>query len=256
MIDRQIDSPMPRPLDFVVKNGMKIRSVTSLVKADTAIRHGEEQAPSPSSSAWLERIASSRGRSTLACMASIPFMSRLIRTCWSWIRSPQILGRPDANSIRTDTALVASSRRTRATASLTTWLMSSWNHLDLGLLRQRPDPADHLAGPVGVLDDPFRGTACSRQIGGLAAEPADAGVRIGDHGGERLGDFMGNRGGEFAERRHARDMRELGLRLAQRLFGLFGTDRRRHVAADAAIAEETATCIMEAACRWCVHRSG
>jgi hypothetical protein len=88
------------------------------------------------------------------------------------------------------------------------------NHLDFGLLRERPNPADHLASPIGVLDNPFHGTSRSIQIGRVATEPADTGVRIGDHGGKRLVDFVGYRGGEFAERRDACDMGELGLRFA------------------------------------------
>src|SRR3954453_3589237 len=51
---------------------------------------------------------------------------------------------------------------------------------------------------------------------------------------------MSNRGGQLAECRDAGHMGELGLRLAQRLFGLIGPDARGHVGADATVAEKIA----------------
>ena len=76
------------------------------------------------------------------------------------------------------------------------------------------------AGAIAVLDDPARQTARASSRSWLAAEPAQAGIGIGDHGGERLVDFMGNRGRQLPHRRDAIDVRELRLRLTQRFRGL------------------------------------
>src|SRR6202022_2625069 len=59
------------------------------------------------------------------CMASMPFITRLMITCCSWTRSPRIMARAGANSIRNDTRWLVSSRCTRATTSLTTPLTLS-----------------------------------------------------------------------------------------------------------------------------------
>ena len=58
-------------------------------------------------------------------IASIPFITRLIITCCSWTRSPRIMGRVGANSLRNDTLWLLSSRCTSVMTSLTTLLRSS-----------------------------------------------------------------------------------------------------------------------------------
>ena len=58
---------------------------------------------------------------------------------------------------------------------------------------------DHLAGPDAAVDDPFRRAPRSCQVGNIAAKPAQAGLGVGDDGGERLVHLMGNGGGQFAE---------------------------------------------------------
>src|SRR5712671_1258954 len=98
-IERQIDSPIPMPLDLVVKKALKSRSAFSA------------EMPTPQSvtltstccvSSSRDRITSSRGRSLTDCMASMPFITRLMIICCNWTRSPRIMGRAGAKSVRTD----------------------------------------------------------------------------------------------------------------------------------------------------------
>ena len=88
-----------------------------------------------------------------------------------------------------------------------------------GLVHERADALDHFARPIAVLDDRLQGAARFVQVGRVAVEPAQACGGVGDDGGERLVHFMGDRRGEFAQRRHARDMREVRLRFMQLRFG-------------------------------------
>src|ERR1700682_533302 len=90
MIERQIESPIPMPPDLVVKKALNSRSASS-----AAI-------PTPQSatltstrcvSSWRDRITSSRGRSVTDCIASLPFITKLIITCCNWTRSARIMGR-------------------------------------------------------------------------------------------------------------------------------------------------------------------
>jgi len=66
------------------------------------------------------------------------------------------------------------------------------------LLEQRTDAAEHGAGASTVLDNSLDGLACLLEVGRIGGEPFDAGVPMGDDGGERLVDFMRDRCGEFA----------------------------------------------------------
>ena len=52
----------------------------------------------------------------------------------------------------------------------------------------------------------------SSRSGRLAAEPAQAGIAVGDDAGERLIDFVGDRGRQLSQRHHPRDVREFRLR--------------------------------------------
>ena len=54
-------------------------------------------------SSCRDRITSSRGRSVTGCIASMLLMIRLMRTCWSWTRSPKTGGSAGASSVRSDT---------------------------------------------------------------------------------------------------------------------------------------------------------
>src|SRR3981081_4366411 len=178
MIERQIESPIPMPPDLVVKKGLNSRSASST------------EIPTPQSvtltstccvSSWRDRIASSRGGSVTDCIASMPFITKLIITCCSWTRSARIMGRAGANCVRNNT-----------------------------LVRERPDAPDHLTGPIAVVDDPFHRAARCVQVG-TAIEPAQTGLGVGDDAGERLVHFMGDGGCQFAQRRQARYACELHL---------------------------------------------
>jgi hypothetical protein len=78
MIDRHIESPIPRPSDFVVKKGSKIRCAMS----------GSNPMPVSSTvtstlpgSARLEDTINSRVRSSTPLIASMPFMIKFSNTC-------------------------------------------------------------------------------------------------------------------------------------------------------------------------------
>ena len=67
-----------------------------------------------------------------------------------------------------------------------------------GFLGQRPKALDHVARPIAILDDCLHRSARLFQVGSLAAKPAQAGLGVGDDGGERLSDLMRKRGGHAA----------------------------------------------------------
>jgi hypothetical protein len=75
-------------------------------------------------------------------------------------------------------------------------------------------------------------TAAARlfEIWAVAAEPAQAGLGVGDGGGDRLIHFVRQGGGQLRHRGHPVDAREIGARLAQRFLGALaleqGGDRR------------------------------
>jgi hypothetical protein len=80
------------------------------------------------------------------------------------------------------------------------------DHLRVDLLRELANPANHLIGAMGVVDNlPDRG-AHFFDLGRLAAEPPQAGSRVGYDGAERLIHFMRDRRGHLSEHGHARDM--------------------------------------------------
>ena len=110
------------PPDLVVKKALNSRSAFSA------------EIPTPQSvtltstcrvSSWRDWISSSRGRSVTDCIASIPFIAKLIITCCSWTRSPRIMGRAGASSVRNDTRWLNSSCCTSVMVSLATSLISS-----------------------------------------------------------------------------------------------------------------------------------
>src|SRR5882757_8462455 len=138
------------PLGLVVKKALNSRSAFSA------------EIPTPQSvtltstccfSSWRDRITKSRGRSVTDCMASMPFITRLIITWCNWTRSPRILGKVGANSVRTDT-------RYKVAGQLTLHQRNDGidverRLLGICLVGERPDAPDHLARPVAILDDPF-----------------------------------------------------------------------------------------------------
>src|SRR6202047_1760275 len=83
-----------------------------------------------------------------------------------------------------------------------------WHLLDAGLLGQRPDALYHFTGAIPVVYDPFNRTARCVQVGSSAVEPAQAGLGVGDDGGERVVHFMGGRGRQYALVWYAHGMRQ------------------------------------------------
>jgi hypothetical protein len=75
MIERQIESPIPMPLDLVVKKAVNSRSASS---AEIPTPQSVTLTSACSFSSRSDRITSSRGRSVTDCIASMPFITRLI----------------------------------------------------------------------------------------------------------------------------------------------------------------------------------
>src|ERR1700693_5468706 len=227
MIERQIESPMPMPPDLVVKKALNSRSAFSA------------EIPTPQSvtltstccvSSWSDRITSSRGRTVTECMASMPFIH----------------------------SLMADQLTLHQRDGLPHDVIDVERHLlKAGLVRERPDAPDHLTRPIAVVDNPFHRAARGVQVGSLAVEPPQTGLAVGDDGGERLVHFMRDRGRQFAQGCYAHDMRQVRLRVAQRLFGVNCADRRSNIGAGAPIAEKIAVCVIKwlAACLDVYRRS-
>lgn len=79
-IDRQTDSPMPSPLDLVVKKALNRRlafSVEMPIPLSVTLRTTWPVSSLP------DQIKSSPGRSVIGSMASMPFIKRLMTTCCS-----------------------------------------------------------------------------------------------------------------------------------------------------------------------------
>ena len=90
----------------------------------------------------------------------------------------------------------------------------------IALARQGAQPAHDLAGALAVLDHVLDRAARLADVGHGAPEPAQAGLAVGDDGGQRLVDLMGDRGGELAQGGDARDMGELALGALQAVLDL------------------------------------
>ena len=173
----------------------------------------------------------------------MPFITRLMITCCSWTRSPRIMGRAGASSVRNDTRWLVSSRCTSAMTSLTTSLMSSGTFsMSVLFASARTRRITSLARLPSLMIHSTERRAAARSGVSRSSQRRQA-SRVGDDGGERLVYFMGDGGGQFAQRRHARDMCEFRLRLAQCLLGLICADRRRDIGAGATIAEKIAVCV-------------
>src|SRR2546426_1002975 len=120
-MERLMDSPIPVPWGFVVKNALKIWSAccagspTPVSLTDT--KHS-------SLSAGCDLMASSRVPST-SFIASVPFIMRFIMTCCSCTRSPITREGSGASSVRIDMEYRVASLRRRTTISRITSLRST-----------------------------------------------------------------------------------------------------------------------------------
>ena len=77
-----------------------------------------------------------------------------------------------------------------------------------GLSDERTHPADDVAGSSPGPDDPIESLSNLLRIGWLHIEPAQSGLRIGDHRGDRLIDLMGDRGRQLPHGHDAVGVRE------------------------------------------------
>ena len=86
------------------------------------------------------------------------------------------------------------------------------------------------AARVAVFHDSHRSRARLFEIRGIASEPAQTGVGVGDGGGDRLVHLVRQGGRQLSHGGHPVDVCEIRLRLTQRFFGALllgqGGDRR------------------------------
>jgi len=132
------------------------RSASSAEIPDAAIRHAYERLVW--SSSWPDRITSfARRRSVTDCIASMPFITKLMITCLQLEPDqPRIVGTAGVNSNRKRHLNGCPiSRCTKAVASLTTSLMSSGTFSMSVLFASARTRPDHLARPNAVVDDPI-----------------------------------------------------------------------------------------------------
>ena len=88
-------------------------------------------------------------------------------------------------------------------------------------LEQGAHSSNDLAGVLAVLDDPFCGLHGLGKVRRRRGQPSQAGVSVGDDGGQRLIDFMSNGRRHFPQACDPCHMGQLRLRPPQRLFRLF-----------------------------------
>src|SRR5258708_39181003 len=90
------------------------------------------------------------------------------------------------------------------------------HHLNIGFVRERPDPPAYLTRPIAVIDNTFRRASRSGEVRSSAIEPAQTSFGVGDDGGERLVHFMRDGGGQPAQGCYSHAIAQVRLRVAQR----------------------------------------
>jgi hypothetical protein len=130
-------------------------------------------------------------------------MSRLMRTCCSWIRSASTQADFPHTSASCEALMwwcVHFVLHDTLSVSLTMSLQALGPAHRIGLARQRPDPADHLAGAARAVVDALQGACMASGMSGpCAIEPATAAVSAAGDGRQRLVDFVRDRRGELAQ---------------------------------------------------------
>ncbi|MNL01015.1 hypothetical protein D3C87_1214680 [compost metagenome] len=103
------------------------------------------------------------------------------------------------------------------------------------LLDQLADAPEHIARPVGVLDDAGQRLPHLVDIGRLRAQPAQPGLGVGHRRRNRLVDLVRDRRRQLSHGRHPVGVRQLGLHLAvaplalaHALFGLLALGQVKH----------------------------
>ena len=110
-IVRQIDRPSPMPEALVLRNGENSSAAIS----------GASPGPLSATSTWIirslsRRLLTSSRRKRAPAIASIAFLMRLRKTCWTWIRSTRTTW--SSRNARTEIELVASGAQQRQRARL------------------------------------------------------------------------------------------------------------------------------------------
>src|SRR3981189_81496 len=145
----------------------------------------------------------------------MPFIRRFIITCCSWVRSPSTGGsdtpevEPQSYTMNVD---FTADQRDAVVDDL---IYIEPHVFERALFGQCADALNHVARVSRAADHLFDRATCLVNSGPLAVKPSEACIAKRDDGGERLVYFMGDGGGQFAQRRHARYVCELRLRLAQ-----------------------------------------
>ncbi len=121
-IDRRMARPIPIPPSLVVKKLSNRRSISSSAMPGPLSQIEKEANPSASGwiATWIVRCAVPEWS-----IAWTLFISRLTITCWSWMRSPMIVGGGLAMSSESAICFDSKSWRTKETASAATAFRSS-----------------------------------------------------------------------------------------------------------------------------------
>ena len=111
------------------------------------------------------------------------------------------------------------SLRSRTIISRITSFTSTNSRSRSALLEEQADPADDFRRARSVFHDSHSSRARLFQIGMIARKPTQAGIGVGDGGGDRLIHFVRQGSGQLSHGGHPVHVREIRLRLAQRFFG-------------------------------------
>ena len=139
IIDRQIDSPIPRPSDFVVYNGLKSRSTCS---SPIPVPVSAIETSTSCSHTFLDPIRRIPGSSKIT-INSIEFVIRFISTCCSCIRLPRSLGGCSHKSSSSRMSYLCSSSRNRLTVSRNQLIEVEEGFVALFFFEASPSPDRH-----------------------------------------------------------------------------------------------------------------
>ena len=216
MIDRQIESPMPRPSDLVVKKGSKMRCamagsspgpVSSTVTCGT-VRLGEGDGDGQLPFAVRDRC---HGLDAVHDQVQ-QHLLQLNLVAQHGLRAGGQIG------VQHDAVLLQFAAGERQ------HFLDGVADVELGQLRpgflgERPQAADHVAGTVSLPHDARDGIPRRGKVRLVPVQPAQTGAAAGRDGGQGLVDLMGDGGEQFAHRRQPRDAGEFRLGVSQRLLG-------------------------------------
>ena len=217
MIERQIESPMPSPSDFVVKKGSKIRFATASSSPGPVSSTATSTAPGSASAADTD---SSRVHSVTRTHGFNAVYDQVQQHLLQL--NPVTEDRPFADgevSVQHDALplqLGADERQHFPDGVVDV----EPRQFRPGFPGERSQAADDVARLVAAPQDARDRVPRFVKIRLLAVQPSQAGVGVGRDGGEGLVDLMGNGGDQFAHGRQPRDAGEFRLSVSQRLIGV------------------------------------